>query len=881
MKQTELFFNSMNYLDCDHILKLFFETYPGIVAYIDKNFRYQFLSPSYETWFGKSLSGIQGKTIEEFIGTDKFQLRKAYLDRVLTGEKVKFNAFFQHPIHGPMEVEQIYQPDFDDRGEVRGFLAMAYDITEQRKNERLADEKEARFHSLRDLVSQIVWEADIEGNIVWFNKSLIDIVGASYEEILGQGWLKYLHPDDLRPTMMNWERALLTNSSFSTEYRVKIKTGEYRWFKVSANPVLDDSLKAISWVGIATDIDEQRSAKDLAERERKKIYTLLMEAPLGIMVTNGPQHFIELQNESAKRTLSGRDFTGQTMNDLLEIINIEDILNIMHRIYETGEGESYHAIPIKFKDSGQLGETLHIDISLEPIFGEDGKTTGIFCMGRDVSMRVIEKNQEKENEIIFKSYAESMPQIAFITDACGHMLYFNQQWYNFSGDKSDTKSWDAVPFIHPDDLAETRKRWKNSIKTGCPFEIEYRLRKYDGSYRWHLGRALPLKDSKGRITKWVGTDTDIHGQKELEGKQNLLLQLMDSSSDFMGMTDRHGKIIHINAAGKEIVGINENDEVSKHQLFDFIFPEDIVFVEKMIVPTTIKAGKWVGEFRFKNLKSQKEVWMHNNTFTIQDELTGEITGFAAVSRDITELKQKEKKLEEALKARDQFLSMASHELKTPLTSLKLQAQLNLRNLLSRKEVPIDRQVAVANQTNDLVGRLTRLIDDMLDVSRIRTGKLRLEKGHHEMGDIVREVVLRMSVLFEAVGLSIPALEVQEKVFGFWDRFRIEQVIGNLLTNAIRYGRGKPIELRIRREEEHVLVSIKDQGYGIAKEDLLRIFDRFERAAYTSELAGLGLGLFISREIIEAHDGHIFVESELDEGSTFHICIPLAVTSSQL
>lgn len=121
---------------------------------------------------------------------------------------------------------------------------------------------------------------------------------------------------------------------------------------------------------------------------------------------------------------------------------------------------------------------------------------------------------------------------------------------------------------------------------------------------------------------------------------------------------------------------------------------------------------------------------------------------------------------------------------------------------------------------------------------------------------------------------IPSISVEEKIYSSCDRFRLEQVMGNLLTNAIRYGRGKPIEIRIVKEVDKVLISVKDYGYGIASEDLKRIFDRFERAINYSEVSGMGLGLFISKEIIEAHGGKIWVESELEKGSTFYISIPL-------
>jgi PAS domain S-box-containing protein len=360
-----------------------------------------------------------------------------------------------------------------------------------------------------------------------------------------------------------------------------------------------------------------------------------------------------------------------------------------------------------------------------------------------------------------------------------------------------------------------------------------------------------------------------------------LLQLLESSTDFIGVIDPYGRGIFINRAAKEMIGIDGDLDTMARDFTSFFFEEDLPFVKDVILATTKNKGQWVGDFRFRHVKTGKAVLVHYNSFTTHDESTGEFTGYATVSRDMTDIKNKERKLEEALKARDQFLSMASHELKTPLTSLKLQAQLNLRNLENHKSIPIETQMTQAHQANQTIGRLVKLIDDMLDVSRIRTGKLKLDKQDHELGDIVREVVQRMSLLFESAGLQIPPTQFREKIHGHWDRFRLEQVIGNLLTNAIKYGRHKPVEICIRKNKTHAILTVKDHGYGIAQEDLKKIFDRFERGVHFAEVSGLGLGLFISKEIVRSHGGHILVESRLDVGSTFTISLPLKLESSQM
>jgi signal transduction histidine kinase len=179
------------------------------------------------------------------------------------------------------------------------------------------------------------------------------------------------------------------------------------------------------------------------------------------------------------------------------------------------------------------------------------------------------------------------------------------------------------------------------------------------------------------------------------------------------------------------------------------------------------------------------------------------------------------------------------------------------------------------QTLRQVNRLSRLVDDMLDISRIQTKKLALIPEQVNLCELVQDVVDRLSDQFVSVGGEPPSLILCEQAVGNWDRMRIEQVVINLLTNALRYGRGKRVEVRIQVEGGSAHLFVKDQGIGISKEAQTKIFDRFERAVSSNEVSGLGLGLYISRQIVEAHGGTIRVESELGQGATFEVVLPLS------
>lgn len=241
--------------------------------------------------------------------------------------------------------------------------------------------------------------------------------------------------------------------------------------------------------------------------------------------------------------------------------------------------------------------------------------------------------------------------------------------------------------------------------------------------------------------------------------------------------------------------------------------------------------------------------------------------------------EKEKLLEkekEHVAARDDFLSIASHELKTPLTSLKLQSQVMMRSInrndpdaLSHEKV-----TALIKQIDNQTSRLTRLVDDMLDISRIRTGRLKMQLEEVNVTEMISDVLERLRPQFTNNG-GIPVVKIEEDIIAFWDKFRIEQVLTNLLTNAIRYGNNRPVKIEVCRRNEEVIISVIDQGIGIAPENVDRIFNRFERAGMSaSEVSGLGLGLFITHQIVKSHGGTINVESNLGEGSRFHIHLPI-------
>jgi signal transduction histidine kinase len=247
--------------------------------------------------------------------------------------------------------------------------------------------------------------------------------------------------------------------------------------------------------------------------------------------------------------------------------------------------------------------------------------------------------------------------------------------------------------------------------------------------------------------------------------------------------------------------------------------------------------------------------------------------FVDLFRQREELQDAKAQLQRAVSMRDDFMSMIAHELRNPLNSVYLQAQLR-RKMLSGPNAP-DRQAMLHMVERDerQIRSMIRLLDDMLDVSRLRTGRLAMNPAPFDLAEVARRCVEAIGEQARAAGVEV-SLTAPPELSVHGDDFRVEQVVTNLLTNALRYGEAKPVAVTVRAGDGQAFVSVRDQGMGIAPADQERIFQQFERSEGSAQVPGLGLGLFIARQIVEAHRGRLEVHSELGKGSEFVLVLPM-------
>ena len=496
-------------------------------------------------------------------------------------------------------------------------------------------------------------------------------------------------------------------------------------------------------------------------------------------------------------------------------------------------------------------------------------------------LRVIELELASERR--YRTLAEAIPHIVWTARPDGAVDYFNQRWFEYSGLSVEQSAGSWLAIVHPDDSARCRTEWENAMRAGEMFKAECRLRRgSDGAFRWHLCRAVAERSATGQILSWVGTFTDIEDQKRVQAIQAEFKSTLDAEPDAVIFFDpTTSRILYANPGASVLLGYSTN-ELLRMAPTDFMAEHDASSFREVLAPLV------EGSLPHRLLEARLRPKDSSVCIDVSLQLI-RIGGdrIVSIARDITDRKHRQLEREllyreavDAIRVRDEFLSVASHELRTPLSSLQLQIQtlLQTRRLPQAMVTPEQIQPKL-EMAQKQVTRLSRLVGELMDVSRITVGRLRLEREPVDLAAVVRDVVGRLGDDARNAH-SFVAVSAPSPVVGMWDRVRVEQVVTNLLTNALKFGGGKPIDISVEERGPIGRLVVVDHGIGIAPQDVERIFDRYEQAISSRAFGGLGLGLYIVRQIIEAHGGTIRIESQPGAGSTFIVDLPRAVTTSE-
>lgn len=531
-------------------------------------------------------------------------------------------------------------------------------------------------------------------------------------------------------------------------------------------------------------------------------------------------------------------------------------------------------------------------------------TTKVTQMMNDISNH---KSKTLVAEQTFRLLVESVGDYGiFLMDPKG----FIQSW-NLGAERIKGYTADEIigehfsKFYLPEDIKRNHPQHEIEIaaKEGKYEEEGWRLRK-NGTKFWANVVITSLRDKSGHLVGFAKVTRDLTERKESEEKLRLseerARRMFEGVKDYAMITlDVDGRVATWNEGARRIKGYEKEEIVG--QYFSIFYTHEDVQMGKC--EYELQEAKQTGRFEDTGWRVRKDgtkFWATVSITAIRNE-KNELIGFSKVTRDITDRKRAEdllkmsysnlekrvdertrqlseanEKLKDAIRIRDEFLSIASHELRTPLTPLKLQIQSLAASIKKKsfKQMSEERLERMAETSDKAITRLSALIDNLLDVSRINSGKLTLNYERFDVIEMVKELLDRHKSEIQT-SKSLVDVNLPQSIIGHFDRLRLEQIFLNLLTNSLKYGNAKPIKIEVTADNTHLFIKFTDNGIGIPFQDQDRIFERFERVNDDDYLVGgLGLGLYITKQIVDAHGGTIKVQSKIGEGSEFVVKLPL-------
>jgi PAS domain S-box-containing protein len=419
---------------------------------------------------------------------------------------------------------------------------------------------------------------------------------------------------------------------------------------------------------------------------------------------------------------------------------------------------------------------------------------------------------------------------------------------------------------------ESHQAVRDAIASGRtePYEA-YGLRKDGSRFRAEIrSRNVVVGDDTVRATVLRDFSERDEAERARAESISLLRATIESTADGILVVDQAGHIVLYNERFREIWSVPEqvlaagDDAAAIAHVVDQLVDPDAF-------RSRVEALYHSGEESIDTLEFRdgRTVQRYSRPQRIGERIVGRVWSF----RDVTGQRQAERGMQRAVELRDEFLSVASHELFTPLTSLSVAVR-GLRGLLGSAAQGDDKPERLLGTAQRQIARLTRLVEELLDVTRVESGRFALDVTNVDLVEVVRETIEGFAPELERDGI-VSTLDAPAPVRGVWDRVRIEQVAINLMGNAIKFGLGRPIHVRVFAGEGRAVLSVSDQGIGIALDRQAAIFERFQRAVSSRHFGGLGLGLFITRQIVEAHGGRILLDSAPGLGATFSVELPMS------
>lgn len=761
------------------------------------------------------------------------------------------------------------------------------DITELKKEEERKSEllmrlehSETRMALLMQSINLGTWDFDPDTKGLSLSNESKKIFGLPNDFTVDFDLFKQsIYIEDKDRVLQEILRTINSKESdtFDLTFRiVRFNDKSLRWVKSQGKLYRKPSQETESLIGTIVDITSSKTAEEALIKQRRQLYSVFMQAPIGIGIFLGPDYVVDLINapmcELYGRTME--EFTGKPVFDVLSHAKGLGFEEILDNVRLTGEPFEGNALKLPVFREGNL-ETAYVNLIYEPFRESDGSIMGVIVVATEVTEQVRATLELEEAEERARLAIDAVGLGTFDANLETNETVTSLIYAKIFGFEAPVPDKEYLKMIHPDDLLIREEAYEIAIKSGKLF-YEVRLIWPDGSIRWVRVEGKYFY-KKGKPIRLLGTLLDITQQMQIKQEQEKLVNLVADREELLynitsatptglWMADANGSFTYLNQTWIDWTGLSAEQQLGSGWV-NTILQEDRERTMTRFQTNLAERHFHDLEFRFVHLDGLVHWVAANGKPQFNNE--GTFIGYIGAFVDITE----QKKLQQQ---KDEFIGIASHELKTPITSIKAYTQI-LEKMLTKSGNIHD--AGMMRKMDAQINRLTSLIGDLLDVTKINTGKLQFNDRYFNFDELLAELMEDLQRTAGQHTLIASATPVGE-VFG--DRERISQVITNLVTNAVKYSpKADRVIIDVNLDNGALNFSVQDFGIGIAAKDLNKVFDQFYRVSGDTQntFQGLGLGLYISSEIIKREGGKIWVTSMEGEGSTFYFSLP--VTNSSL
>ena len=881
--------------ESEEINRLFIEHAPAAMAMFDKEMRYISVS---KRWMSEY------DLVDDVVGKKHYDLFPNILERwkqvhsrCMKGDVERSDDDFYIKDDGtPFWLKWEVHPWYNAKNEIGGIVIFTENISQRKKAQQAIKESEERFRAMANEAPLFVWVTDEHLQTTYLNKAGLDYFDLDEAVKMNDiSWKKFIHPDDIENVLNVMNDAAKNHHSYTLEMRLKNgRTGEYHWFLDKGAPRYANE-RFTGFIGTSLDIHDRKEAeKELEDKVKQRTSEL-----------NQQNILLKQQNHLVKKILdSSVDLIAVYDTDTRIISINQSTLNAMKVKEEDVLGKKLLDIFPHMKDSqghkdlmrAISGETIHNEVyyspilnryyenSLVPLKDHNEKIYAVLVMAHDNTDLIA--SSKKLNE------AQQIAQVGhWDWEVSSNSLTWSDNMYNIYGvDPSKIIDYDKfISLVHPDDRANMQANIEFAFQSRSFNDFFHRIITQVGEIKIMYARGEVVVDKEGKVIRMVGTGQDVTKQKLLEQqlietskkfeeRNRFVEKLINSSLDLIMVIDKELRFITLNKKAETVLGKVFKGPIIGEKITD-INPSIIGTQSYQDLLDAFK-GNIIIRDKVKTTISGEQYYEHNYVPLYNED--EEVYAVMVISHDITEnIRQMEelRKLSESDVQKNNFIAMASHELKTPITSIKGYVQLLLNAFEKDKETerPLPPLLVRSSliSVDKQITRLTRLISELLDLTKIETGTLELKKEKFSLNQLAIETV--EDILYTNTRHQINLYhDFQSYVFA--DKDRIGQVMINFLTNAIKYSPdSNKIDVSIHRTiNGRVAFTVKDYGIGIDKEEQEKIFERFYRAKGKEEQTypGFGIGLFIAKEFVEKHDGQVSVESYKGSGSMFTFTLPI-------